>query len=78
MARRGRKPLSSKYEGTDTKLVKRNYYIEERHAKALSILSAITGKELSILVNEAIGMLIKKYQPKTDINLLDLKEVIKA
>jgi len=70
--------LSSKYEGTDTKLVKRNYYIEERHAKALSILSAITGKELSILVNEAIGMLIKKYQPKTDINLLDLKEVIKA
>jgi hypothetical protein len=75
MVKRGRKPLINKYGGTDTRLVKRNYYIEEQHAKALSVLSAITGKELSILVNEAIAMLIKKYQPKTDINLLELKDI---
>ncbi|HPJ07267.1 MAG TPA: hypothetical protein PLB09_04495 [Deltaproteobacteria bacterium] len=60
-----------------TTLIKRNYYIEERHAKALTVLSALTGKELSLLVNEAIGVLIKKYQPKTDINLLDLKSIDK-
>ena len=77
MATRGRKPLDLRNGGIDTKLIKRNYYIEERHAKALTVLSALTGKELSLLVNEAIGVLIKKYQPKTDINLLDLKSIAK-
>jgi hypothetical protein len=74
MAARGRKPLDLR-TGEDAKLIKRNYYIEERHAKALTVLSALTGKELSLLVNEAIGGLIRKYQPKTDINLLDLKSI---
>jgi hypothetical protein len=74
MAARGRKPLDLR-TGEDVKLIKRNYYIEERHAKALTVLSALTGKELSLLVNEAIGGLIRKYQPKTDINLLDLKSI---
>jgi len=32
-------------------------------------------KELSSLVNEAIGLLIKKYQPKTEIDLLNLKSI---
>jgi hypothetical protein len=72
MATRGRKPLELRNNGRDTKLIKRNYYIEERYAKALTVLSALTGKELSLLVNEAIGELIHKYQPKTDINLLRL------
>jgi hypothetical protein len=74
MAARGRKPLELR-TGEDAKLIKRNYYIEERHAKALTVLSALTGKELSLLVNEAIAGLIRKYQPKTDINLLDLKSI---
>ncbi|HOS96548.1 MAG TPA: hypothetical protein PLR71_01410 [Deltaproteobacteria bacterium] len=74
MAARGRKPLDLR-TGEDAKLIKRNYYIEERHAKALTVLSALTGKELSLLVNEAIAGLIRKYQPKTDINLLDLKSI---
>ena len=77
MATRGRKPLDLRNGSNNTKLIKRNYYIEERHAKALTVLSALTGKELSLLVNEAIGVLIKKYQPKTDINLLDLKSIAK-
>lgn len=75
MAKRGRKPLNLKYGNKDTKLIKRNYYIDENHAKALSVLSAITGKELSLLVNEAIEALIKKYQPKTKIDLLGLKTI---
>ena len=58
MAKRGRKPLDLRNNGKITKLIKRNYYIEERYAKALTVLSALTGKELSLLVNEAIGELI--------------------
>lgn len=77
MATRGRKPLELRNGDKKTKLIKRNYYIEERHAKALTVLSALTGKELSLLVNEAISGLIKKYQPKTDIDLLDLKSITK-
>jgi hypothetical protein len=75
MATRGRKPLDLRSNGKNTKLIKRNYYIEERYAKALTVLSALTGKELSLLVNEAIGELINKYQPKTDINLLKLETI---
>jgi hypothetical protein len=76
MATRGRKPLDLRNDD-NSKLIKRNYYIEERYAKALTVLSALTGKELSLLVNEAIGELINKYQPKTDINLLRLRAINK-
>ena len=75
MATRGRKPLSLRSDGKASKLIKRNYYLDERYAKALTVLSAITGKELSLLVNEALGLLIKKYQPKTEINLLNLESI---
>jgi len=58
------------------KLIKRNYYIDERYTKALTVLSALTGKELSLLVNEALGdMINNKYQPMTDIDLLGLKAI---
>ena len=77
MGTRGRKPLGLRSNGQETKLIKRNYYIEERYAKALTVLSALTGKELSLLVNEAIGDLIMKYQPMTDIDLLRLKHIKK-
>ena len=77
MASPGRKHLDIRNSDKDVKLIKRNYYIEERHAKALTVLSALTGKDLSLLVNEAIGELINKYQPKTDINLLNLKSIQK-
>jgi len=77
MGTRGRKPLGLRSDGKKISLVKRNYYIEERYAKALTVLSALTGKELSLLVNEAIGGLIKKYQPQTDIDLLKLKSIQK-
>jgi hypothetical protein len=75
MAVRGRKPLDLRNNGQNSKLIKRNYYLDERYAKALTVLSALTGKELSLLVNEAIGELIHKYQPKTDINLLKLETI---
>jgi hypothetical protein len=78
MATRGRKPLNLRNTAEmNTKLIKRNYYIDERYAKALTILSALTGKELSLLVNEAIVDMINKYQPKTDIDLLKLKTIPK-
>jgi hypothetical protein len=77
MSARGRKPLELRSGDKNAKLIKRNYYIEERFAKALTVLSALTGKELSLLVNEAIGDLIKKYQPMTDIDLLRLKAIKK-
>jgi hypothetical protein len=75
MAKRGRKPLALRNGEKSPKLIKRNYYIEERHAKALTVLSALTGKELSLLVNEALYDLIKKYQPKTEIKLLELNSI---
>ncbi len=75
MATRGRKPLDLRNNDKDTKLIKRNYYIEERYAKALAVLSTLTGKELSLLVNESIGDLIMKYQPMTDIKLLRLGSI---
>lgn len=75
MGERGRKPLASRKDGSNSTLIKRNYYIEERYAKALTVLSALTGKELSLLVNEALGDLIEKYQPMTEIDLLNLKAI---
>ena len=78
MGQRGRKPLEIRKNNPTGALVKRNYYIEEAHARALTVLSALTGKELSLLVNEAIGELIKKYQPMTEINLLRLKTISKG
>ncbi len=75
MGERGRKPLKLRTENINVKLVKRNYYIEERYAKALTVLSALTGKELSMMVNEALADLISKYQPMTDIDLLTLKAI---
>jgi hypothetical protein len=73
MKKRGRKSIRS----SDQKnvLIKRNYYIEVRYTKALTILSALTGKELSLLVNEALEDLIAKYQPKTNIDLLNLETI---
>ncbi|HPR55778.1 MAG TPA: hypothetical protein PLV84_11670 [Deltaproteobacteria bacterium] len=73
MATRGRKPLNLRNNGDPVKLLKRNYYIEDRYTKALAVLSALTGKELSLLVNEAVGDLISKYQPRTDIDLLGIR-----
>jgi hypothetical protein len=75
MAKRGRKPLISIDGDKNLKHIKRNYYIEERYIKALTVLSALTGKELSLLMNEALGDMINKYQPKTDINLLRLESI---
>ena len=75
MATRGRPALSLRNGDKNSKLIKRSYCIEERHAKALTVLAAITGKELSLLVNEAIGLLIKKYQPKTEIDLINLGSI---
>jgi hypothetical protein len=77
MGTRGRKPLDLRNSDRNATLIKRNYYIEERYAKALTVLSALTGKELSLLVNEAIGDLIMKYQPMTDIDLLRMKTMKK-
>lgn len=77
MGARGRKPLGLRNSDKDVTLIKRNYYIQEPYAKALTVLSALTGKELSLLVNEAIGDLITKYQPMTDIDLLKLKSIKK-
>jgi hypothetical protein len=77
MATRGRKPLELRNGDQKAKLIKRNYYIDERYAKSLTVLSALTGKELSLLVNEALSDLINRYQPTTDIDLLKLKTIQK-
>jgi hypothetical protein len=75
MKKRGRKPLELRSKDHKDPLIKRNYYVEERYIKALAILSALTGKELSLLVNESLGDLIAKYQPKTNIDLLNLGSI---
>ena len=77
MAKRGRKPINFINGDKNFKIIKRNYYIDERYTKALTVLSALTGKELSLLVNEALGDMINKYQPMTDIDLLGLKAIQK-
>lgn len=61
--------------GINEKLIKRSYSIEEGQIRALAVLSALTSKELSLLVNEAIYELIHKYQSKTEINLLELRMI---
>jgi hypothetical protein len=75
MAKRGRRPLTLRNADRSVKLIKRNYYIEEGYIRALTVLSALTSKELSHLVNEAINDLIHKYQSKTEINLLELRMI---
>jgi hypothetical protein len=52
------------------KFVNKSYYLHEGYAKAIVVLSISTGRPHSILVNESIGDLIKKYQLMTDIKLL--------
>jgi hypothetical protein len=49
-------------------------YIDEEHETLLKELSLLLGKEQCLLVNEAIGVLIRKYQPKasTDFSRLRL------
>jgi hypothetical protein len=74
MGKRGRKPLQVR--STNAVLVKRNYYVDETIIRGLTILSALTGKELSSLVNEALTDLLNKYQPQTKISLFNT-EVIK-
>ncbi len=69
--------MTLRNNGTDARFIKRNYYLEERLTKALTVLSALTGKELSHLVNEAIVELVHKYQPKTGIDLLNLETINK-
>ncbi len=44
MGVRGRKPLALRSGDNKAVLIKRNYYIEERYTKALTVLSALTGK----------------------------------
>lgn len=73
MATRKGKPSSMK-NNKASKLLKKNFDIEERYTKALTVLSAITGKDLSQLVNEALSLLIEKYQPNTNTNLLKVRE----
>jgi len=50
--------------------VKKSFYIQDDIEKILIALSMTTGVEMSLLVNEAIGDLVKKYQPLTAVDLL--------
>jgi hypothetical protein len=56
--------------GRNDNYIKKSYYIEAEYEKILTALSTMTGKEISYLVNEAIGDLVDKYQPLTNIDLL--------
>jgi hypothetical protein len=76
MASRGRKHLGMR-ANKGLKLLKKNFDIEECNTKALTVLSALTGKDLSGLVNEALCLLIEKYQPMFDIDLLNEREISK-
>jgi hypothetical protein len=55
--------------------VKKSYYVEEEYEKILVALAALTGKEISYLVNEALADLVDKYQVITDLDLLNSKLV---
>jgi hypothetical protein len=72
MGTRGSKPLSLRAGLRSKKFVKKSYYLDEHYAKAIVFLSILTGRSHSHLVNEAVGELINKYQPMTDIKLLKL------
>ena len=53
-----------KAENKDT-LIRISCYIDEDNVNKLDDISAITGKEQSLLVKDAIIDLIKKYKSKT-------------
>lgn len=59
-----------KIDDMSSRYVRKSFYIQEDVERTLSALSAMTGKEMSLLVNEAIGDLVDKYQPMTAIDLL--------
>jgi hypothetical protein len=50
--------------------VNKSFYIKDDIEKTLTAISAMTGVEMSLLVNEAIGDLVEKYQPLTAVDLL--------
>jgi hypothetical protein len=71
MEKKGRKG-AIRDSGSSVRLIKRSYVIDERYVRALKILSSLTGKELTLLVNEAIGDLIGKYQPTLKFDLIEV------
>ena len=62
-----------KRNGQQNNLIEQTYYIEEEYEKMLGGLSALTGKDQTLLVNEAIGDLIDRFKPKAKNNLIRLR-----
>jgi hypothetical protein len=69
MAKRGIEPgyLISCSQGN--RLIKTCCFIEKDHDKFLTTASASTGKEISLLVNEAIEDFIRKNNVLADISI---------
>jgi hypothetical protein len=51
------------------RLNKVDVQIDESHDVFLARLSAMTGKDPSLLVNEAVEDLIRKYRPRTEFKI---------
>jgi hypothetical protein len=56
--------------GNRISYVRKSFYIQDDVEKTLTALSMATGVEISLLVNEALGDLVEKYQPLAAMNLL--------
>lgn len=53
----------------DTRLDKVDVFIDEKNDQFINTLAALTGKEPSTIVNEAIAQLIGKYSPRTTFKI---------
>jgi hypothetical protein len=62
--------LGMKKEDRSSNYINKSFYIQNDIEQTLTALSVMTGVEMSLLVNEAIGDLIEKYQPLTAIDPL--------
>jgi len=57
----GRPPLKAR-EGSETPVKRSNVYLKDINLEGVRILMALTNREKSDLINEAIELLLKKYQ----------------
>jgi hypothetical protein len=59
--------------GMKRKKINMDCLIEEESEVLISRLAAMTGKDTSFLMNEAIGELIRRYRPRTRYSSMTLK-----
>ena len=73
MSTKGRALFDLRSLDDASRLIRLGCIVAENNDKALSSLASASGKEPSLLMNEALADLIRKYQVTNEMDLLSLQ-----